>query len=152
MATGQITLTLGGELLLRLAPSEPKIIPIVTVRYDSFTITARGNQMAYSLPADHFVKVQVSYVDADGNPAAVDAIAWSSSPPEIISALVDSTDPSICSVTPVGPAGNAQVTATADADLGTGVTALVTIMDITVVAGQAVSGTITPVGPPEPIP
>jgi hypothetical protein len=47
--------------------------------------------------------------------------------------------------------GTAQVVATADVDLGAGVQSLITTMDITVVAGQAVAGTISPTGPAEPI-
>ena len=52
----------------------------------------------------------------------------------------------------VGPIGQVQVTATADADLGAGVRNIVTPLDIVVVAGEAMSGAITPVGPAEPIP
>ena len=107
--------------------------------------------MAYTLPADMEVEVQVTYVDAEGNPASVETISWASDPPEIIGALVDPDDPSKLTITPVGPAGNGQVTATADVDMGAGVKALVTTMDITVVAGEAVAGTISPVGPPTPI-
>ena len=43
------------------------------------------------------------------------------------------------------------MTATADADLGEGVRRLTTVCDIEVVAGEAVSGTIQPVGEPEPV-
>jgi hypothetical protein len=39
-----------------------------------------------------------------------------------------------------------QITATADADLGAGVRNLVTVCDITIVAGEAVAGTIAPIG------
>jgi len=152
--SNEITLTLGGSVNLNLVltPPTPEVQCFVMVTYEQFIITAKGTNMAYTLPADHFVKVQVSYVDRDGNPAAVDNIAWSSDPPTIISAQVDGSDPTMVTVTPVGAVGNAQVTATADADLGEGVTALVTTMDITVVAGQAVAGTISPVGPAEPLP
>jgi hypothetical protein len=44
------------------------------------------------------------------------------------------------------------MTAYADADLGERVRELATTMDVTVMAGEAVAGTITPVGEPEPIP
>jgi hypothetical protein len=41
-------------------------------------------------------------------------------------------------------------TATADADLGEGVSEIVCTMDVEVVAGTAVVGTITPTGEPQP--
>lgn len=140
---------IGGNIIL--AAPEPQIICLVIVKYENFTIRAKGDNMAYTLPADHEVTVQVTYTDAAGNPATVDNIAWASDPPSIINALVDPTDGSILTITPVGPAGNAQVTATADVDLGEGVKPLVTTMDVTIVAGEAVAGTIAPTGPAVPI-
>jgi hypothetical protein len=47
--------------------------------------------------------------------------------------------------------GQAQVTATCDADLGDGVRELITLCDIEVVGGEAVAGTIQPVGEPDPL-
>jgi hypothetical protein len=41
--------------------------------------------------------------------------------------------------------------ATADADLGDGVRELNTLLDVTLVAGEAVTGTINVVGDPQPI-
>lgn len=109
--------------------------------------------MAYTLPADMQVEVKVSYVDASGNPAGVDgAVVWDTSDATIAKVVVNSADSTLCEVIAPGPVGNAQVTATADADLGAGTTPLITTLDVTVVAGQAVAGTISPVGPAEPIP
>jgi hypothetical protein len=64
---------------------------------------------------------------------------------------VDLGDSSICRATPAGPLGQAQVTATADADLGSGARNIMTVADIQVVSGEAVAGTIQPVGEAEPI-
>jgi hypothetical protein len=126
---------------------------LITVRFGSFSITARGDKVVYTLPADMQVEVQVSYVDASGNPATVDGdVTWSSSDDTIVQVQVNSADSTLCEVIAPGPVGNAQVTATADADLGAGSTPIVCLMDVTVASGQAVSGTIQPVGPPEPIP
>jgi len=61
-------------------------------------------------------------------------------------------DSTIVTVVPVGPTGQIQITATADADLGAGVRNLVTVCDIQIVAGEAVAGTISPVGAPTPKP
>jgi hypothetical protein len=128
----------------------------MTVRYGPFTLTAWGDQMAYTLPVDYAVEMQVSYVDSHGNPAAVDGeVAWSTSNPDTVTVKADANDSTKVLVQAMSHTGNAQVTATADADLGAGVTSLVTNMDITVVAGQAVAGTIAPVGeqmPPQATP
>jgi hypothetical protein len=123
----------------------------LTIWYEQFTITAEGDVM-YTLAADHLVTMQVSYVDAAGNPAKVDgAVVWASSDETIITLDVDLGDSSICRATPVGPVGQAQVTATADADLGSGVKNLITVADIQIVGGEAVAGTIQPIGEAEPI-
>ena len=106
----------------------------------------------YTLPVDHSVLMQVSYTDARGNPATIDGdVTWESSDTSIISVTVDQADSTICRATPVGTVGQAQVTATCDADLGEGTRELVTLCDIEVVGGEAVAGSIQPVGEPEPI-
>ena len=108
--------------------------------------------MAYTLPADKQVEVQVAYVDANGNPAVVDGdVSWASSDPNI-AAVTAEADTTKAFIVPGAGVGNVQITATADADLGTGVRELVTFMDVTVIGGEAVAGTITPVGEPTPKP
>jgi hypothetical protein len=108
--------------------------------------------MSYTLPVDHFIAVQVSYVDAYGNPAAIDGpVAWATSNAALLDVAADATDSTKCVVKPTGGVGAAQVTATADVDLGAGVKPLITTMDITLVAGEAVAGTISVVGDPQPI-
>lgn len=125
---------------------------LLSVWYEDFKFTSGGNVM-YTLPVDHFVKMQVAYVDAKGNPAAIDGlVSWASSDPSVATVDTDPTDSTIVTVTPVGPVGQVQITATADADLGAGVKSLVTTADVTIAAGEAVAGTISPVGPAEPIP
>jgi hypothetical protein len=47
--------------------------------------------------------------------------------------------------------GDVQVTATADADLGDGIREIITLLDLNVVSGEAVAGTINVIGTPEPI-
>jgi hypothetical protein len=108
--------------------------------------------MAYTLPAGMQVQVQVSYVDANGNPTTVDGlVAWAASDAGTLTVVVDPTDSTLATVQATGNIGQAQVTATADADLGAGTRPLVTLMDVTVVAGEAVAGTISPVGEPTDI-
>ena len=107
--------------------------------------------MAFNLPVGMQVGVTVAYVDQAGNPAVVDgAVTWTSSDASVAS--VTSTADTQALIVAGSTLGGAQITASADADLGSGVRSLLTLMDVTVVAGEAVSGTITPDGPPVPIP
>ena len=129
------------------------ILAVLTITYQRFTITAKGDHFMFTLPVDDAVQMQVTYVDAEGNPAKVDGpITWASSDETLAEVEVDSVDSSIVTVTPVGPTGQVQITATADADLGAGVRELITVCDISLVAGEAVAGTIQPVGAPFPKP
>ena len=108
--------------------------------------------MSYTLPSRMQVHAQVAYVDAAGNPAVVDGdVTWASSNDLIVAVTTNTADTTKVLIAGVGLAGQAQVTATADADLGDGVRTLVTTMDVEVIAGEAVAGTITPVGAAEPI-
>lgn len=142
----------GGTIQLK-KKKQKKGYCLITLRYRDFIITARGKHMAYTLPADNQVNVQVSYTDKHGNPAQVDGeVTWDSSNPDTVDVVVDTNDSTIATVRAQGAVGNVQVTATADADLGEGTREIVTTMDVTVVAGEAVAGTIAPVGPSEPIP
>lgn len=143
-----------GSFQMQVRPIAPSsIIPVVTLRYGSFTTTLKGDHMAYTLPIDHQVGVQVQYVDAKGNPATVDgAPEWESSNPSILAVTPDDPSGMTATVVPLGTVGNAQVTVTADADMGGGVREIVTLMDVTTVAGEAVAGTITPTGAAVPIP
>jgi hypothetical protein len=145
----RVAFKLGGTLEIFTEPNQAGCF--VTLRYRDFTITARGNDMAYTLPADMLINVQVAYVDTHGNPAKVDGdVSWASSNDSIATVAADSGDSTIARVTAAGTLGQAQITATADADIGDGTREIITTMDVTVVAGEAVAGTITPVGEAQP--
>jgi hypothetical protein len=149
-----IDFKIGGTLQIA-TKKKPVGTAIVTLTYDGFKVTAKipeDDKMAYTLPNDHKVQVQISYVDAKGNPAAVDGpVVWTSSNETVLTVEVDAADSSLATVLPGDQLSQAQVVATADADLGAGVTQIITTMDVTIVAGQAVSGTIAPVGEAVPI-
>ena len=146
-----IELALGGTLKL-IAREIDEVQAVVTVTYERFQMTAKGDRMAYTLPGDKEVLVQVSYVDADGHPATVDGpVTWLSSD-ENIAIVIPQTDDKQAIIRPTDDIGNVQISVAADADLGSGVRQLVTLMDVTVVAGEAVAGTIQPVSEPTPIP
>jgi hypothetical protein len=147
-----ITLQIGGALDLNLRVAPPEAKPILTVTYGRFIATAEET-MAVTLPAGHQITVEVSYVDNKGNPASVDGeVAWTSSNSEIAEVTVDPADSMTATVQAIGGIGDAQITATADADLGEGTKELVTFLDMHVIPGEAVAGTINVVGTTEPIP
>ena len=99
---------------------------------------------AFILTADQMVDVSVAFVDSHGNPATVDGMpAWASSDDTVLSAI-GSADGMSATVSAVGPVGQAQVSVTADADLGAGTIELIGLMDVQVVAGDAVSAVLTP--------
>ncbi len=95
--------------------------------------------MALILTDEQKVTFSVSFVTAKGNPATVDgAPVWSVSNDTVLS-VVPSADGLSAEVVAVGPLGSSQVSVTADADLGAGVTALVGTLDVSVVASEAAS-------------
>jgi hypothetical protein len=131
----------------------PTIFAVLKVTYQRFTIIMKGDYFMYTLPVNQAVKMQVTYVDAENNPATVDGpVAWASSDTSLATLTVDSADSSIVTVIPVGGVGQVQITATADADLGQGVRQLITVCEIQLAAGEAVAGTIQPVGDTFPKP
>jgi hypothetical protein len=101
--------------------------------------------MAYTLPDDYQVDLQIGYTDAKGHPATIDGeVAWSSSDETICAVHVNPTDSTKVTLRPQANLGNCQISATADADLGSGVQNIITLFDTTVVGGSAVAGTVTP--------
>jgi hypothetical protein len=134
------------KVLIREISTPAQAGAIIRATYGAFTATAKGNHMAYTMPVDAKVAMRVDYVDAHDNPARVDgAVTWTSSDPTVVSVVADSKDTQNALITAAGKLGAAQITAEADADLGDGVRELLTLLDITVVAGEAVAGVIAPV-------
>jgi hypothetical protein len=143
---------LGGTLKFLIDEPASRPGARITIRYDGLTLTAWGDGMAYKLPNDKMIAVQVAYVDSKGNPALVDGdVSWDTSDANIATVESNAGDSTQAVVTPLGSVGQVQITATADADLGSGVRELITTMDVEIVAGEAIAGTITPVGEPQPI-
>jgi hypothetical protein len=120
----------------------------LTTRCGGITTTHTGaTKMAYTLPSDKMVELSIAYVDANGNAASVDgAVAWDSSDEGIAAIEPVAPDGSTVMLVPGTKIGNCQVSAKADADLGAGVRELITLLDVTVVGGEAVAGVITPSG------
>jgi hypothetical protein len=151
--TTTIKFDLGGTLKFLVEP-EARAGAMMTITHDGFSITAWGEDMAYKLATGMQVGVKVSYVDSKGHPAAIDGdVSWSSSDESIVTVTADAADSFAATVVGVGDnVGIAQVTASADADLGAGVRNILTTSDVEVVAGEAIAGTIAITGEATPVP
>jgi hypothetical protein len=104
-----------------------------------------------ALPNDQKVTASIQPVDAKGNPASIDGLAvWTSSSTDVASVQNVSPDSLSAEIVPGSSIGSCQINVQADADLGAGVTNITGILDVNVVAGQAVGFTIT-TAPPVPI-
>src|SRR5262245_39441178 len=128
--------------------NEPEGYCLIKLTHGSFIVTARGENMAFTLAVGMQVHLQVAYVDKGGNPARVDGpVAWATSDALIAEVVVDATDSTKALVRAVDNVGLAQVTVTADADLGEGVHSIITLLDVEAVAGAVVRENLPPVGP-----
>jgi len=113
----------------------------VRIRYGGIILSFEGD-WTMQLPDNMQVHADLSYVDAKGNPAAVDgAPVWSTDRPDLVTLTV-APDGLSADIAAVGPLGAAQIVVDADADLGEGTVPLKTIGSIEVIGSEAVSGTI----------
>jgi len=101
-------------------------------------------EMAFTLTDIQQVTLAITAVDARGNPAKLDgAPVWATSDAALLS-IVASEDGLSCVATAVGPLGTAQVTVSADADLGEGTRELAGLLDVEIIASEALNITIVP--------
>ena len=119
-------------------PAPPSGSVTISATLDGFT--AKGSDMAYTLPADKQVTLKVEFLDAKGNHATVDGdLGLVFLEPEVATATAAPGNPYIAQLMPVAP-GSCQVVVEADADTGDGVKEVVCTMDVEVVGGEAGSG------------
>lgn len=89
-----------------------------------------------TLTATQQCRLSVNITDKKGNPAQIDGRpVWGSSDGAVLT-ITDDADGMGATII-AGSTGTAQVNVAADADLGEGVVAIVGLLDVTVVAGQA---------------
>lgn len=136
------------KLLFRIGASVPVDGPEPELLPGSFTV--EGENMAVVLPDTHQVPFALVVLDAKGNPAEVENVVWASTDESLL-IVVTASDGKSAVAAAVGPLGTAQVTVTADADLGEGVVPISGLADVTIVASAAVSIGLVP-GPIEPQP
>ena len=127
------------EFIRRILP-KPKAQ--VTLRLGTFSVTFVGDY-SMQLPDDKVVTASVSYKDAKGFAAQVQgAPVWASDNADVAS-VVASDDGFSATITPGNSLGMAQISVTADADLGDGVENVVALGSIEVIAGKAVAGDVS---------
>jgi len=94
--------------------------------------------MATVLTVDQKLTATVSFADAEGNLAKVDGVpTWSVGDATVI--VVTPAADGMSATLAGGVIGTTQVSVSADADLGSGVTTIIGTADLQVVGGQAVS-------------
>jgi hypothetical protein len=100
------------------------------------------------IPANKSVAVGVQFTNANGNPAEVQGdVTWESSDTAVATVVVKPDDTKQATIVAGPKAGEATITASADADLGDGVAEVEAVIDVEVVAkGEAVGGEIAPIG------
>lgn len=95
------------------------------------------------------VDLTVAFLDKANNPAPVDGVpVWSSSDDTVLTVTAGADGLSATAVT-TGKLGQAQVSVTADADLGAGTTSISGVLDVSVQAGAAVVANIAAGTPTE---
>jgi hypothetical protein len=94
--------------------------------------------MAIQLTDIQKVALSISAVDAAGNPAPIETVSWVSSDTNILT-VEASADGLSAVATTVGPLGTAQVQVTADVRMGVGEVNLQGILDVEVIASEAVA-------------
>jgi hypothetical protein len=145
-------LTVNHNLINPKPSPPPPIRCVVTATVDGFSVKGTA-PMTYKLPDDKQIAVKVAYLDSKGRPAEVDGdVEWESSDTTIVVVTVSPDDSTQALIAPAGEdlLGQVQISATADADVGDGVNHVVCTLDVTLIGGEAVIGTITPVGDPQP--
>jgi hypothetical protein len=130
-------------------PAEQELFTVISLFLpDGSTLTVKADTMAYTLQVGKGINVKLSFVDVAGNAATVQTTSWASSNEANATVTQSPDDQSAAKIASVGPLGTAQIVATSDVDLGEGVKNKATTFDLTLVAGEAMLGTIDVVGDP----
>lgn len=131
---------------ITVPPEKPRLLLVFSFG-KGFKV--RGDEMALTLRATEQVSVTFHAEDAKGNPAEIQDPQFEVSDPAILGLEVAADGKS--AIVKGGALGTAQVTVRGDADLGEGVTPLIGVGEITVIAGEATVLAVT-FGTPEPQP
>lgn len=120
-------------------PPAAGYIAVISITGD--TNNRRNSDMAYVLQVGQEFDASVTYQDAHGNTAQVETETWTSSDDTVLG-VTDNGDGSATAT--AGATGTAQVQLVADARFGEDVVELRAVLDVEVVAAEAVTAVITP--------
>lgn len=102
--------------------------------------------MSFVITIDQQFDAAVAFVDSAGNPAVVDGVpVWASSDDAVLA--VQAADDGMSATAAAVSVGTAQLSVTADADLGGGVRQVIGLLEVNIVGGEAVAAVITPSTP-----
>jgi hypothetical protein len=107
---------------------------IFTIKIGS-TITEGATKV--KLKDNQEFDVAVTFQDAGGQPAGVQGTPTWTSDNEAVLTVAPAADGLSAVVSAVGPVGTAQLSVSADADLGEGTTTITGVLDVEVIAGDA---------------
>jgi hypothetical protein len=128
-------------------------------QFPAFAFTTEGGNAMLTVKDTEVpgsVDVTISFVDSKGKPAKVDGVpTWAVDNTAVVDVLTPAADGMSAHLHITDNVGAAQLTVTADADLGTGVTTITSVDTVSVIPGDAVAaqfnfGTVTPDTPPGP--
>ena len=113
--------------------------------------SVKGDDLMLTLTSTQKAALSVTAVDAKGNPAPVENVVFIGSDPAVAVVQTNASDPTKATV--FGrTVGTMQVRVTADADIGEGEKELAGLLDVEIVAAEAVALGITAGTPEEQIP
>lgn len=127
-----------------ITPETAGLVAVISISGDNLR---RNAAMAFMLQSGQQVDLTATYQDAHGNPAQVESQTWSSSDDTVLT--VDDHDDGTATATTTGTLGTAQIQLTADARFGDEVHDITGVLDVEVVAAEAVTAVITPGEPSE---
>lgn len=121
------------------------------VHFNYFNAVRGISPMATTITDTQEVTVAVSFQDKRGNPAVIDgAPTWANNNDDVAT-VEASEDGYSATILANGPTGHTQVMVTADSQIGDGVTTITGILELDVVASEAVTANITAGAPEEQI-
>jgi hypothetical protein len=100
--------------------------------------------MAFIITSDQEFPAAVTFTDDHGNPATIDGLPLWASSNDTILMVVAAADGMSAVISAVGPDGQAQISVTADTNMGAGTVPIIGTLDINVVSGMAAIIGITP--------
>lgn len=105
--------------------------------------------MAFQMSDSQQADVTIDARDKKNNPAPLDGVPeWSTDNTDLL-LLAPAADGKTCTIKALGPLGTGKVTVKADADLGSGSTEVIGVLDVEITGGQATVINVVPGTPTE---